>query len=57
MKRLALVPTGNKTSCKLGCLDQVLRELAFDHLVLHFLQNRILSALQVLDKDFLALLS
>ena len=57
MEWLALISTGDKAGGKLGCLNQILRELTLYHLVLHFLQDRILSPLQVLDKDLLTLLS
>ena len=56
LEGLVFVATGDETCGKLGRLDQVLGELALDHLVLHLLQDGVLSSLQVLDEDFLALL-
>ena len=51
-----LVTTHDKARGQLSCLYEVLCELAFDHLMLHLLQDRILSSLEVLDQDLLTLL-
>ena len=48
--------TLDKSGCHLCSLSQIRGELALDHLVLHFLENRVLRALQVLNQHFLALL-
>lgn len=55
-RRVIFVATRDETRGELGRLDQILRELALDHLVLHLLKDRVLRALQVLDQNFLAFL-
>ena len=51
-----LITTLDKTGGQLCCLYEILSELAFDHLMLHLLQDWILGSLKVLNQHFLALL-
>ena len=48
LRCLAFITT-HEISCQLGRFDKILSEHVLDHLMLHFLQDGVLGALQILN--------